>query len=74
MPGEFPYSLSRNLLDITAEDIEQFVAIRDLKQMSIFQKDRDVIESDNETLEDSDECLLFEDSDGLDSDDLETSA
>jgi hypothetical protein len=28
MPGEFPVSLSYNLLDITTEDIKQFVAIQ----------------------------------------------
>jgi hypothetical protein len=39
MPGEFPVSLSHNLLDVTTEDIKQFVAIQALKQMSVFQKD-----------------------------------
>ncbi len=28
MPGEFPVSLSHNLLDVTTEDINQFVAIQ----------------------------------------------
>jgi hypothetical protein len=73
MPSEFPVSLSHNLLDVTLEDVKQFVAIRALKQiMSIFQKDHADIESNNVTLENSDEWLLFEDSDALDSD-LETS-
>jgi len=45
MPGKFRVSLSHNLLDVTTEDIEQFVAIRALKQISIF---KDIaIESDN---------------------------
>ncbi len=46
-------------------------AIQALKQMSIFQEDV-AIESDGETLEGSDEWALFEDSDGLDSDDEES--
>jgi hypothetical protein len=36
MPGEFPVSLSHNLLDVTTEDIKQLVAIQSLKQMSVF--------------------------------------
>jgi len=36
MPGEFPVSLSHNLLDVITEDIKQFVAIQALKQMSVF--------------------------------------
>ena len=72
MPGEFPISLSHNLLDVTTEDIKQFVAIQALKQMSAFQEDV-AIESDGETLEeDSDEWALSEDSDGLNSDDEES--
>jgi len=39
MPGEFPIYLSHNLLDVTTEDIKQFVAIQALKQMSVFQED-----------------------------------
>jgi hypothetical protein len=54
MPGEFLVTLSQNLLDVTTEDIEQFVAIQASKQMSVFQEDV-AIESDGETLEDSDE-------------------
>ena len=42
--------------------------------MSIFEKDRGAIESDNETLENSDEWLLSEDCDGLDIDDEETTS
>ncbi len=38
MPGEFTVSLSHNLLDVTTEDIKQFVAIKALKQMSVFQE------------------------------------
>ena len=34
--GEFHVSLSRNLLDVTTEEIKQFVAIQALKQMSVF--------------------------------------
>ena len=59
------------MLDVTTEDIKQFVAIQALKQMSVFQEDV-AIESDGETLEDSDEWALSEDSDGLDSDDEES--
>ncbi len=70
MPCEFPVSLSHNLLDVTTEDIKQFVAIQPLKQMSVFQEDV-AIESDGGTLEDSDEWELSEDSDGLDSNDEE---
>ena len=33
MPGGFLVSLSYNLLDVSAEDIKQFVAIQALKQM-----------------------------------------
>ena len=55
MPGEFPVSLSYNLLNVTTEDVNQFFAIHTLKQMSIFEKDHDVIESDKETKEDSDD-------------------
>jgi hypothetical protein len=64
MPGEFLVSLSHNLLDVTTEDIKQFVAIYALKQMSSFQENV-AIESDGETLEDNDEWVLSEDSDGL---------
>jgi len=71
MPGEFLVSLSHNLLDVTTEDIKQFDAIQALNQMSVFQEDV-VIESDGETLEDSDEWALSEGSDGLDSDDEES--
>ena len=38
MPGEFPVSLSHNLLDVTTEDIKQFVAIQALKQMLVFRR------------------------------------
>jgi len=48
--------------------------IHALKQMSIFQKNHVAIELDNETLGDSDECLLSEDIDGLDSNGKETSS
>jgi hypothetical protein len=71
MPDEYHVSLNHNLLDVTTEDIKQFVAIQALKQMSVFQEDV-AIESDGETLEDSDEWALSEDSDGLDSDDEES--
>ena len=71
IPGEFLVSLSHNLLEVTTEDIKQFVAIQALKQMSVFQEGV-AIESYGETLEDSDEWALFEDSDGLDSDDEES--
>ncbi len=71
MPGEFLVSLSHNLLDVTTEDIKQFVAIQASKQMSVFQKVV-AIESDGDTLENSDEWAIFEDSDGLDSDDKES--
>jgi hypothetical protein len=71
MPGEFPVSLSHNLLDVTTEDIKQFVAFQALKQMSVFREDV-AIESDNETLEDSDESAFSKDSDGLDIDDEES--
>ena len=54
MRGEYLVTLSQNLLDVTTEDIEQFVAIQASKQMSVFQEDV-AIESDGETLEDSDE-------------------
>ena len=50
------------------EDIKQFVSIQALKQISIFQEDM-TIESDGETLADSDKWALFEDSGGLDTDD-----
>jgi hypothetical protein len=68
IPGEFLVCLSHNLLDVTTEDIKQFVAIHALKQMSIFQE---VVatESDNETLQDSDEWILSDNSVSLDSDD-----
>ena len=33
MPGEFPVSLSHNLLDVTTEDIKQIFSIHALKQM-----------------------------------------
>ena len=54
MPSEFIVSLNHNLLDVTTEDITQFVAIHALKQVSVFQEDFS-IESDNETLETSDQ-------------------
>ena len=41
------------------------------KKMSVFHEDV-AIESNNETLEDNDKWLLFEDNNGLDSDDEET--
>jgi hypothetical protein len=59
------------LLDVTTEDIKQFIAIHALKQITVFQEDV-AIGSDNEKLEDSDEWVLSEDSDGLDSNDEET--
>ena len=60
IPGEFPVSLSQiNLLDVTTEDMKQFVAIQALEQMSVFQEEV-AIESDNETLEDSDEWILYD--------------
>ena len=71
MPGEFPVFLSHNLLDVTTEDIKQCVAIQALIQMSAFREDV-AIGSNGETLEDSDEWALSEDSDGLDSDDEES--
>ena len=73
IPDGFPVSLIHNLLDVTTEDIKQFIVIYALKQMIVFQDF--AIESDNGTLEDSDECEweIFEDSDGLDSDDEESS-
>jgi hypothetical protein len=70
-PGEFLVSLSHNLLDVITEDIKQFDAIQALKQMSDFKEDV-AIESNGETLEDSDEWALSEDSYGLDSDDEES--
>jgi hypothetical protein len=73
MSGEFHVYLSHNLLDITAEDVKQFVSICALKQILIFQKDQVAKESDNEMLEDSVEWLISEDSDGLDVDEEETS-
>ena len=73
MPSEFHVSLSHNMLDVNTEDVEQFVVVHALKQKSIFQKDHAAIKSGNETLEDNDEWLLSEDSDGLDRDDEETS-
>ena len=68
IPGEFSVSLSHNLLDVTTEDIKQFVAIHALKQMSVFQE-KVATESNNETLEDSDEWILSDNSVSLDSDD-----
>ena len=59
------------MLDVTTEDIKQFIAIHALKQITVFQEDV-AIGSDNEKLEDSDEWVLSEDSDGLDSNDEET--
>ena len=53
MPGKFHVSLSRDLLGVTTEDVKQFIVIHALEQISSF-KDV-VIESDNETLEYSDE-------------------
>jgi len=70
MPGEFHISLSHNWLDVTTGDIKQFVAIQVLKQISVFQEDV-AIELDSETLEDSDDWALSEDSDGMESDDEE---
>jgi hypothetical protein len=70
MPGEFHVSLSHNLLDVTTGDIKQFIAIHPLKQMLLFQENV-AIESGGETLEDSDEWVLSEDSDGLNSSDDE---
>ena len=58
------------MIDVTTEEIKQFVAIHDLKQMSVFQDA--AIESDNGTLEDSDEWELSECSDGLENDDEES--
>ena len=39
IPYEFLVSLSHNLLDVTTEDVKQFVPIHALKQMTIFQND-----------------------------------
>ncbi len=39
MPGKFLVSLSHNLLDVTTEDIKQFVVIHDLKKMLVFKED-----------------------------------
>ena len=36
LPGEFPVSLSHNLLDVITEDIKQFVAIQALKKCRFF--------------------------------------
>jgi hypothetical protein len=69
--GEFLVSFSHNLLDVSTEDIKQFVAIQALKQMSVFQEDV-AKESDGETLKDSDEWALYEDIDKLDSHDEES--
>ena len=55
------------MLDVTTKNIKQFVAIYALKQMSVFQEEV-ATESDNETLEDSDEWILSDDSVSLDSD------
>ena len=38
MPGEFPVCLSHNLLDVTTEDIKQFVAIQALKKCQFFRR------------------------------------
>ena len=57
MPGEFSVCFSHNLLDVTTEDINQFVAIQALKQKSVFHEDV-AIESSGETLDDSDEWAL----------------
>jgi hypothetical protein len=53
MPYEFHASWSHNLLDVTTEDVKQFVAIHVLKEMSNFQTDHVAIESFNEMLEDT---------------------
>jgi hypothetical protein len=71
MPGKLFVSLSHDLLDITTEDIKQFVAIHALKQMSVFQEGV-AIEINNEKLEDSHEWVVSENIDGLDSDEKET--
>ncbi len=36
MLGEFPIFLSHNLLDVTTEDVKQFIAIQAFKQISVF--------------------------------------
>ena len=43
IPGEMPISLSHNFLDVTTEDVKQFVASPALKKMSIFQKNHAAI-------------------------------
>ncbi len=58
------------MLDVTTEDINQFVATRALKQMLVFHEDI-AIESDNKMLEDSDEWAFSDDNDILNSDDEE---
>ncbi len=69
MPGEFLVSLSHNLLDVTTDDIKQFVDILALiKQMLVFHEDV-AIELDVRNIE---EWALSEDNDGLDSDDEES--
>jgi hypothetical protein len=44
MPCKFHVSLSHYFLDVTTEDVKQFVAIHDLEKMSIIQKDHSTIE------------------------------
>ena len=63
MPGDFPVSLSHNLLDVTTEDVKQFVAIHALKKLSSIRNDDHSIESEGETVEDSDEWSSSEDTD-----------
>ena len=72
MPDEFPVSLSHNLLDVTTEDAKQFTAIQALKNISFALNDDHEIETDGETVEDSDEWVFSEDTDELVSDELES--
>ena len=71
MPDEFLVSLSRNSRHVAMEDVKQFVVIRALKKMLYLQEDV-AIESHNETLEDCDEWVLSENSDGFESDNEKT--
>ena len=50
MLGEFSVCLTHNLLDVTTENVKQFVAIHVMKQMSMFEMEHAAIESDIETL------------------------
>ena len=56
------------MLDVTTEDIKQFVASHALKEMSVIQEEV-ATESHNETSKESDEWILSDNSVSLDSDD-----